>query len=270
MSDEDKFTPNVVLKGLFFKNDVWVRFTDESRRFFEKSYYGNLFNKDFRQIASSLEDIPTIPNESTKESIEPSKRPEYISFHPLEALYLIERQKLLVHKFPKKNETLSSNLFQDLDQKDNKDNKENKENKDLYSFNDILEISMDTDSRVWQRYIVYRDMRHRGYIIRVGYGGSADFRVFDRGAKHSKDSAKFVYFIIQDGIPVALNELESIVNQVLGDRKELILAIFDKLGDSTFYELEKFKFSKVSSFDEVWNKETKIMVPKKKTNENSN
>ena len=104
---------------------------------------------------------------------------------------------------------------------------------------------MEFDSRIWQKYIVYRDIRHRGYIIRVGFGGSADFRVFTRGAKFARDSAKYVYFIIQDGIPVALNELENVVNQVLGDRKNLILAIFDKLGDSTFYQLERFKFKKI-------------------------
>ena len=118
------------------------------------------------------------------------------------------------------------------------------------TFDGLLEKAMAEDAEIWQKYIVYRDIRHRGYIIRIGYGGAAEFRVFQRGARFAKDSAKFVFFIIKDGIPVVLGKLENLVNQVLGDRKKLILAIFDKLGDSTFYELEQIKFAPVCSFDD--------------------
>ena len=131
------------------------------------------------------------------------------------------------------------------------------------SFDGLLEEAMNVDPQIWQKYIVYRDIRHRGYIIRIGYGGSAEFRVFQRGARFAKDSAKFVFFIIKDGVPVVLGKLENLVNQVLGDRKKLILAIFDKLGDSTFYELEQIKFPTVNSFDEIWKNETQLASFKK-------
>jgi tRNA-intron endonuclease, archaea type len=217
---------------------IWVKFTDESRRFYEKSYYGSLYTEKKSLVLDSFNLIEEDENGDfkIKDNISTvEKKPFYILLHPLEALYLIEREKLQVSL---------------------------KQDDSSVSFDGLLEIAMENDPEIWQKYIVYRDIRHRGYIIRIGYGGTAEFRVFQRGARYAKDSAKFVFYIIKDGVPVVLGELENLVNQVLGDRKKLILAIFDKLGDSTFYELEQIKFSPVNSFEDIWNNTVEILKPK--------
>lgn len=155
---------------------------------------------------------------------------KFLAFHPMEALYLIERKKMRVY----------SESLQEI------------------GFDELLQRNIRIDPKFWQKYIVYRDIRFRGYIIRIGYGGDADFRVYARGAKFSKNAAKYVYFIIREGIPVPLSKLQAIVNQTSSDRKELILAIFDSLGDSTFYQLENVKFNTITDFDEIWNKESEL------------
>ncbi len=213
---------------------IWVDFTDLSRRFYEKSYYGSLYTEKKQPLLDSFNLVVEDSNGEfkIKDNIATvDKRPAYILLHPLEALYLIEREKLQVSL-----ESTNTPI----------------------TFDGLLEKAMAEDAEIWQKFIVYRDIRHRGYIIRIGYGGAAEFRVFQRGARFAKDSAKFVFFIIKDGVPVVLGKLENLVNQVLGDRKKLILAIFDKLGDSTFYELEQIKFSPITTFEEIWNRETKI------------
>ncbi|MHA1111543.1 MAG: tRNA-intron lyase [Promethearchaeota archaeon] len=235
MQNENTSSTDMELFGVFDPQvGVWVDFTDQSRRFYEKSYYGSLYTGEKTPVLDSFNLVEEDSNGEfkIKDNIAAkSKRPVYILLHPLEALYLIERGKL--------------NVSFEIDS-------------EIITFDGILEKVMANDAEIWQKYIVYRDIRHRGYIIRIGYGGAAEFRVFQRGARFAKDSAKFVFFIIKDGIPVVLGKLENLVNQVLGDRKKLILAIFDKLGDSTFYELEQIKFTPVSSFDAVWNKKTEI------------
>ena len=216
---------------------IWVEFTDQSRRFYEKSYYGSLYTTNKQPVLDSFNLVEEDTNGEfkIKDNISSrDKRPFYILLHPLEALYLIEREKLQV--------SLESNDV-------------------IITFDGLLEKAMTEDAEIWQKYIVYRDIRHRGYIIRIGYGGAAEFRVYQRGARFAKDSTKFVFFIIKDGIPVVLGKLENLVNQVLGDRKTLILAIFDKLGDSTFYELEKIKFSPVTSFEEIWDNKVELSRP---------
>lgn len=228
MSDENNSAESL-MQGIYDDHQIWVTFADETRKFYERSYYGKLCNKDkveiiydFQMLEEDEDSDGMVITEKSK--IPQSRTPEFIVFHSLEAQYLIERGKLEVS-------TKSGSAI---------------------SFNDLIERSMDLDPKYWQKYIVYRDIRHRGFIIRVGYGGKADFRVYERGARFGKDSAKFVYFIIQDGIPVALNELDNVVKQVIGDRKKLILAIFDKLGDSTFYRLEDFEFRTIGNFEDIW------------------
>jgi len=215
-------------------NGIWVEFTDQSRKFYEKSYYGSLYTISKQPILDSFHLVEE-DNEGgfriNDQSTSVEKRPAFILLHPLEALYLIERNKLSVN---------SKNTEQKI------------------TFDGLLEEIMGADPQIWQKYIVYRDIRHRGYIIRIGYGGAAEFRVFQRGARFAKDAAKYVFFIIKDGIPVVVGKLENLVNQVLGDRKKLILAIFDKLGDSTFYELEQIKFSPFNTFDTIWNTKVEL------------
>jgi tRNA-intron endonuclease len=241
MQKETKSQDDSELQGKFDPEfGIWVKFTDESRRFYEKSYYGSLYTKNKTLVLDSFNLIEKDENGDYKikdDISAPDKRPFYILLHPLEALYLIEREKLQIF------------LEQD---------------NSLISFDGLLEVAMEKDPEIWQKYIVYRDIRHRGYIIRIGYGGTGEFRVFQRGARYAKDSAKFVFYIIKDGIPVVLGELENLVSQVLGDRKKLILAIFDKLGDSTFYELEQIQFSPIKSFEDIWNNSVEILKPKDK------
>jgi tRNA-intron endonuclease len=229
MEKENLSATDNELLGIFDpQNGIWVEFSDQSRKFYEKSYYGALYTAEKKPVLDSFNLVEEDSNGEfkIKDTIAiPEKKPVYILFHPLEALYLVERKKLIV----------TTDEGQDI------------------SFDKILEVVMGEDAQIWQKYIVYRDIRHRGYIIRIGYGGEAEFRVFQRGARFAKDSAKYVFFIIKDGIPVVLGKLENLVNQVLGDRKNLILAIFDKLGDSTFYELEQIKFSPIATFEEKWN-----------------
>lgn len=245
MNDPDKNTVDkdnkkildTEIHGIYQNNQVWVLFDDNSRKFYEKSYYGLLYNEQKEELLSSHSILKKdINNESfvisEEENLPKSKKPYYIVLDPIEALYLIERKKLFL---------------------------KDEQGHDLL-FNDLIERGMEKDSRIWQKYIVYRDIRHRGYIIRIGYSGKADFRVYARGAKFSKDTSKYVFFIIQDGIPVALDELDATVKQVLGDRKELILAIFDKLGDSTFYELENYTFANNGTFEERWNQKAKVSI----------
>ncbi len=235
MQNENPSATESELFGIFDPQaGIWINFSDQSRRFYEKSYYGSLYTKKKQPVLDSFNLVEEDPNGEIKikDTITAvDKRPVFILLHPLEALYLIEREKLHV--------SLES------DEK-------------IITFDGLLEKAMADDAEIWQKYIVYRDIRHRGYIIRIGYGGAAEFRVFQRGARFGKDSAKFVFFIIKDGIPVVLGKLENLVNQVLGDRKKLILAIFDKLGDSTFYELEQIKFSPVTTFEAIWNTKAQL------------
>lgn len=116
----------------------------------------------------------------------------------------------------------------------------------------ILTDASKNDPRIWVKYLVYRDLRSRGYIVRSGYGDGIDFRVYPRGSAREEDIAKFFVVILAEGEPVRLEILDRITKQTVQARKELILAIIDRLGDPTYYELEQFKLTPNDKLQVTW------------------
>jgi tRNA-intron endonuclease len=88
------------------------------------------------------------------------------------------------------------------------------------------------------KYLVYRDLRGRGYVVKSN-GGSADFRVFPRGGTPSKTASRWWVLALSER---SLFELEKVLVDLTkskGLRKDLLLAIVDEEGDVTYYEVRK-------------------------------
>lgn len=122
------------------------------------------------------------------------------------------------------------------------------------SFETIVSQASATEERFWTKYLIYRDLRQRGYVVRMGFGDGIDFRVFPRGATHQEDIAKYFICILAEGDPVQLETLDKITRQTITARKELLLAIIDRLGDPTYYKLEQFKLTPNDSGKGKWEK----------------
>ena len=65
----------------------------------------------------------------------------------------------------------------------------------------------------WVNYLVYRDLRSRGYVVREGFGGGIDFRIYERGA-YGKDTAPYLVLNTQEGKPLPINDLAGALQQV--------------------------------------------------------
>ena len=60
------------------------------------------------------------------------------------------------------------------------------------SFEGFLRKAQKVEPNFWVRYVVYKDLRGRGYIVKTALKFGADFRVYDRGVKPGEDHAKWV------------------------------------------------------------------------------
>ncbi|MHA1521134.1 MAG: tRNA-intron lyase [Promethearchaeota archaeon] len=120
------------------------------------------------------------------------------------------------------------------------------------SAEEILARASQLDSQIWIRYLVYRDLRQRGYIARLGYGQDIHFRIFPRGANPTTDIAKYFVYILEEENAVHLDTLDTITTQTLNSRKNLLLATVDRLGDITYYQLEQFKLPHNKKNEKKW------------------
>jgi len=107
------------------------------------------------------------------------------------------------------------------------------------SFQDILERFQSTDKDAWVKYLVYRDLRSRGYVVREGFGLGIDFRVYERG-EYGKEIATYLIFVIQEGQPVLIEDLARALNYVLNLKKKLVLAAINRRGEIVYYSISQF------------------------------
>jgi len=110
------------------------------------------------------------------------------------------------------------------------------------SFQDILERFQLTDKDAWVKYLVYRDLRSRGYVVREGFGLGIDFRVYERG-EYGKEIATYLIFVIQEGQPVLIEELARALTYVLNLKKKLVLAVINRRGEVVYYSVSQFTLS---------------------------
>ncbi|MCE8425073.1 MAG: tRNA-intron lyase [Candidatus Methanoperedens sp.] len=85
-------------------------------------------------------------------------------------------------------------------------------------------------------YIVYKDLRERGYFIQPAAMG---FRVYPRGGHPGKTPAQFFVFVTSERMPLALSDLKKHIDTVDNLKKRLVLAIVDEESDITFYEAKR-------------------------------
>lgn len=105
----------------------------------------------------------------------------------------------------------------------------------VLEFSMLLEQLAENRPGLWTRFLVYSDLRSRGYVVRTGYGKGLLFRVYPRGAKLNEATAKYFVCAISEGSPLKVGELDAFSKQAKRNRKKLMLAVLDRQGETTYY-----------------------------------
>jgi tRNA-intron endonuclease len=106
------------------------------------------------------------------------------------------------------------------------------------SFQQLLNRYQALDENAWAKYLIYRDLRSRGYVAREGFGLGIDFRVYERG-EYGTATAKYLVLGIQEGQPLTLEELARTLKYVHSLKKHLVLAVLNRRGEVVYYSLSK-------------------------------
>jgi tRNA-intron endonuclease len=114
-------------------------------------------------------------------------------------------------------------------------------NGSMDNFGSLLKHVLKYDKEIVTRFLVYRDLRSRGYVVKEGFGFGADFRVYERG-EYEKKRAKYVVFCINEGIKVKVGELSKNVREIETMGKNAIAAVVERRGEVIYYKLTDMKF----------------------------
>ncbi|MCK4475245.1 MAG: tRNA-intron lyase [Methanophagales archaeon] len=133
--------------------------------------------------------------------------------------------------------------------------KEEKE-KEL-NLGDFLKHALDVSPKFGLRYLVYKDLKERGYAVQPG---GVDFWLYPRGAKPGEKPARYFIRIISEREFLSLKELDALLISARNMRKEPILAVVDEESDVTYYEVKEAKFEFVEMKKEKREEKTKATL----------
>ena len=115
-------------------------------------------------------------------------------------------------------------------------------NRKKIDFQQLLSRYQMLDENAWAKYLIYRDLRSRGYVARDGFGLGIDFRVYERG-EYGTATAKNLVLGIQEGQPVSMEDLIRALKNAHSLKKELVLAVLNRRGEVVYYSLSKLTMS---------------------------
>lgn len=95
------------------------------------------------------------------------------------------------------------------------------------------------------RFLIYRDLRARGYTVRNGFGFGSDFCVYERG-DYGKKGAKYLVFGFSDGTSESAGVLHKKVDEITQMGKVPIVAVVDGRGEIIYYKISPAAFAGVT------------------------
>jgi len=101
------------------------------------------------------------------------------------------------------------------------------------NFEDFLKYSISVFNDFEIKYLVYRDLRERGYIAEIG----EDFLLYERGKKSPAKPSFFVKAISER----AKFRIKDIIDWLSDLDKKIVIGIVDEEGDLTYYSIKFFE-----------------------------
>jgi tRNA-intron endonuclease, archaea type len=131
-----------------------------------------------------------------------------ISYSLVEGLYLVEKKKIDVFSGARK-----------------------------LSFNQVMEKCKSLDKKIQIKYIVYKDLRDKGYLLKTALKFGADFRVYEKGSKPGDKHAKWILYPVSESQEMTWHDFSAKNRVAHSTKKNLLIAVVDNEGGITYYEI---------------------------------
>lgn len=80
-----------------------------------------------------------------------------------------------------------------------------------YDFSSLLKMLLKKDKKILTKYLIYRDLRSKGYVVKEGFGFGIDFRIYERG-DYGKRPSKYVSIGINEGLNIKSKDFVDMID----------------------------------------------------------
>ena len=116
-----------------------------------------------------------------------------------------------------------------------------KKGKKQIDFDSFMGLCQKINSEILTKFLIYRDLRNRGYVVKDGFGFGSDFRVYERGHFGEK-GAKFLVFGLNEGQQEKMGALQKKIEEITQMGKEPIIAVIERRGEVIYYKINRMNF----------------------------
>ena len=113
--------------------------------------------------------------------------------------------------------------------------------KNKIDFDSLMQICKKIDEGILTKFLVYRDLRTRGYTVKDGFGFGSDFRVYSKGDFGEK-GAKFLVFGLSEGKQEKIGKFQKKIEEIIKMGKEPIIAVIERRGEIIYYKITRMNF----------------------------
>jgi tRNA-intron endonuclease len=101
---------------------------------------------------------------------------------------------------------------------------------------ELLKKFQKIDKNFKTKYFVFQDLRKKGYLLKSALKFGADFRVYEKGKKVSKDHSKWILYATDENATQKWQDFSAKNRIAHSTKKKLLIGVVDEEGDVSYYE----------------------------------
>lgn len=97
------------------------------------------------------------------------------------------------------------------------------------------------DKKFKTKYLVFRDLRQKGLIVKTALKFGAEFRVYEKGKNIGVDHAKWILFPVSQNEQLTWQDFSAKNRIAHSTNKKLLIAVVDEENEVSYYEVNWLK-----------------------------
>jgi len=98
----------------------------------------------------------------------------------------------------------------------------------VLSLERFIEVASAIESNFYRKYIIYRDLRDKGMVVKTGFKFGSHFRVYEEMPSESVFHSRYLVHLLTDDHTARLPEISRAVRLAHGVKKEMVFAVVDE------------------------------------------
>jgi tRNA-intron endonuclease, archaea type len=93
------------------------------------------------------------------------------------------------------------------------------------------------DKKFKTKYLVFRDLRQKGLVVKTALKFGAEFRVYEKGKSIGEDHAKWILFPVSQNEQLTWQDFSAKNRIAHSTNKKLLIAVVDEENEVSYYEV---------------------------------